>query len=62
MTVTMSLEILTLTSTISNFFKVMNASGGVIGTWVFECTVDAWGRWLGVFEGLDDFQRPHTKY
>ena len=62
MTVTMSLGISTWMSIHSNFFKVMNASGGVIGTWASNCILDAFGRWLRVSEGRDDFQRPHTKY
>ena len=62
MTVTMSLEVLTWISMISNFFKVMDASGRVIGTWASKCILDALGRWLRVSEGRDDIQRPHTKY
>ena len=41
----------------SNFFKVMNASGGVIGTWVFDYILDVLARCLG----LDDIQRPQMK-
>ncbi len=51
MTVTMSLDILIWMTMISNFFKVMNASGGVIGPWAFERILDALGRWLRIFEG-----------
>ena len=62
MTVTMSSDILTWISRISNFFKVMNASGEVIGMWASNCVLDAWERWLRGFEGLDDTQRPRRKY
>ena len=45
MTVTMSLDNSTLMmSMTSNFFKVMNASGGVIGTWV---SIYTWTHWEG---------------
>ena len=47
MTVTMSMEDLTSIWTISNFFKVINASSGVIGTWASNCILEhgegGWG-------------------
>ena len=45
----------------SNFFKVMNASGGVIGTWVSDYILDVLGRCSRGSEGLNDIQRPQMK-
>ena len=56
-----SLEVSTLIPMNSNFFKVMNASGGVIGTWVSDYILDVLGRCLKISEGLDDIQRPQMK-
>lgn len=61
MTVTMSLEISGLIPMNSNFFKVMNASGGVIGTWDFNYILDVLVRFLRTSDGLYDNQRPQTK-
>ena len=33
---------------ISNFFKVMNASGRVIGWWASNCILDVWGWWARI--------------
>ena len=63
-TLMMGLEISTLIEMISmtsNFFKVMNASGGVIGTMVSNYILDVLGRCFRTSEGLDDIQRPQTK-
>ena len=56
MIVMMSLEGGILMWMISDFFKVMDASGGVIGMGVFNCILDVWGWWLRGFEGMDDFR------
>ena len=62
MIVMMSMGVCTSIWTISNFFKVMNASHGVIGTWVSNCILDVWGWWARILEGSDDSERLHTKY